>query len=463
MIKIKRTRFEILVSLFPILVILSFVCFLYNTVSADRTLFPSIDIKISSPHAAEQIPVGGITIFGTSTDNATRDCEVSVILNNIRPYNKAMATGPGGENDYSTWFFMYYSNDFGFIKDGQNQITAKLSCYFAPFSLTKYYSINVTGIDLGTPSKDYAVSIKEKDPTKVYGKLTISSGLNNTKSITKNLERDQDNSSALILPMPSLKANGISSVNSMKDNNSRVKVDTDKKIDSNKITYEGLLSSHSKLPLTVNSITNITNKLDGVDKTFSSASNNSTVAAIATQTQYHNNGKVNNSSSSATPSSSTTPSNNTYNLKIDNTTIPIKYQISGNGNKLNSFTAQKDNATLLASISSQTDGKLTVELPRSVMDSKKQGNKDDDYAVFEDGQDASADEVKNNDQVRTLAINFDKGSQEISIIGTQIVPEFGNITIVTIVLAIIIITIVVTSAKYNKGLSGFTQRRSDNE
>ena len=166
------------------------------------------------------------------------------------------------------------------------------------------------------------------------------------------------------------------------------------------------------------------------------------------------------SKTTTTPSSSTTSSNNTYNLKIDNkTTIPIKYQISGNGNKLNSFTAQKDNATLLASISSQTDGKLTVELPRSVMDSKKQGNKDDDYVVSVDGQDASADEVKNNDQVRTLAINFDKGSQEISIIGTQIVPEFGNITIVTIILAIVIITIVVTSAKYNKGLSSFMQRR----
>jgi hypothetical protein len=218
------------------------------------------------------------------------------------------------------------------------------------------------------------------------------------------------------------------------------------------------------LPLTVNGITNITNKLNGANNTFSLASNNSSVAKIATQTQYYNNGRVNNSFSSATPSSSTTSSNNTYNLKIDNkTTIPIKYQISGNGNKLDSFTAQKDNATLLASISSQTDGKLTVELPRSVMDSKKQGNKDDDYAVFDDGQDASADEIKNNNQVRTLAISFDKGSQEISIIGTQIVPEFGNITIVTIILAIVIITIVVTSAKYNKGLSSFMQRQSDNE
>ena len=31
-----------------------------------------------------------------------------------------------------------------------------------------------------------------------------------------------------------------------------------------------------------------------------------------------------------------------------------------------------------------------------------------------------ADEIKNNNQVRTLAINFDKGTQEIEIIGTQI-------------------------------------------
>jgi hypothetical protein len=163
--------------------------------------------------------------------------------------------------------------------------------------------------------------------------------------------------------------------------------------------------------------------------------------------------------STSAPSSSKSPSNSTYNLKVDSKkTIPIKYQIIGNGNKLNSITAQKDNTTLLASISSQSDGKLIIELPRNVIDSKKQGNKDTDYAVFQDGQDAAADEIKNNNQVRTLAINFDKGTQEIEISGTQLVPEFGNITIITMIFAVAIVALVITGSKYNKGLSTFMHK-----
>ena len=66
-----------------------------------------------------------------------------------------------------------------------------------------------------------------------------------------------------------------------------------------------------------------------------------------------------------------------------------------------------------------------------------------------------ADEIKNNNQVRTLAINFDKGTQEIEISGTQIVPEFGNIAIITMIFAMAIVALIVTGSKYNKGLSSF--------
>ena len=164
-------------------------------------------------------------------------------------------------------------------------------------------------------------------------------------------------------------------------------------------------------------------------------------------------------SNTSAPSSSTSPSNSTYNLKVDSKkTVPIKYQIIGNGNKLNSIIAQKDNTTLLASISSQSDGKLIIELPRTVIDSKKIGNKDTDYAVFQDGQDAAADEIKNNNQVRTLATNFDKGTQEIEISGTQMVPEFGNITIVTMIFALAILALAVTGSKYTKGPGTFIHK-----
>ncbi|MFL6362272.1 MAG: hypothetical protein ACJ709_02375, partial [Nitrososphaeraceae archaeon] len=59
-------------------------------------------IKITSPIKGQQVPVGkDLTVSGTSIDNATSNCQVSVIANKVRPYQPATATGTGGSNDYS--------------------------------------------------------------------------------------------------------------------------------------------------------------------------------------------------------------------------------------------------------------------------------------------------------------------------------------------------------------------------
>ncbi|HET6800630.1 MAG TPA: hypothetical protein VFH25_08710, partial [Nitrososphaeraceae archaeon] len=53
-------------------------------------------ITISSPEQGQQVPVGQLTISGTSTDNPTTDCQVSVDVNDVKPLQNATATGPGG-------------------------------------------------------------------------------------------------------------------------------------------------------------------------------------------------------------------------------------------------------------------------------------------------------------------------------------------------------------------------------
>src|SRR5215217_1452476 len=102
-------------------------------------------ITISSPEQGQQVPVGQLTISGTSTDNPTTDCQVSVDVNDIKPLQNATATGPGGVNDYSTWQFTY-TEDYQLIKEGVNELTSKLSCINNPANVTKYYSVNVTGV-----------------------------------------------------------------------------------------------------------------------------------------------------------------------------------------------------------------------------------------------------------------------------------------------------------------------------
>jgi hypothetical protein len=109
-------------------------------------------VKITSPTKGQQVTAGQyLAVSGTSTDNSTSDCKVSVIVNGIRPYQPAVANGTGGINDYSTWNFILNSS-YGSIKEGpNNKITSKLEC--TP-NLTKWYSVNVTGIATTTESTE---------------------------------------------------------------------------------------------------------------------------------------------------------------------------------------------------------------------------------------------------------------------------------------------------------------------
>ena len=85
------------------------------------------DVDITSPAPSQQVPVGELTISGISADNATTNCQVDVDWNNQKPYQKTLATGPGGVNDYSNWTFTY-TKDYHLITNGTNELTAKLSC-----------------------------------------------------------------------------------------------------------------------------------------------------------------------------------------------------------------------------------------------------------------------------------------------------------------------------------------------
>jgi hypothetical protein len=137
--------------------------------------------------------------------------------------------------------------------------------------------------------------------------------------------------------------------------------------------------------------------------------------------------------------------NNSINFKLGNKTYTIKYHIVGG--KLTGISAEKDNITLLLNISSTSDGRLSIELPRNIIDSKKQGNVDDNFAVFVDGQYEPADETRTTAQARTLMVGFDSGTSVIEITGTQLLPEFS--TVVVAIFAISIIGVILATTKYN--------------
>ena len=137
---------------------------------------------------------------------------------------------------------------------------------------------------------------------------------------------------------------------------------------------------------------------------------------------------------------------NTFDLTIDDQTYPLMYNITGG--EVSSITADRAQSTLLINIASREDGTLTIELPRNVIDSKAQGNTDEEYAVFVDDQPNDFEETTNNNEARVLEIGFDNGAEQIEIAGTQIIPEFGPIS--AIILAISIIGFIIAATKYNK-------------
>ena len=128
-------------------------------------------------------------------------------------------------------------------------------------------------------------------------------------------------------------------------------------------------------------------------------------------------------------------------ITIQDSTDLISYEIT-NGKVINSI-PDLDAVSLLLYIESTDDGSITLTIPRSVLDATI-NNEDDQFFVLVDGEEVDFEEISTSTE-RTLTINFLAGSEEIEIIGTFVVPEFG--TIAAMILAVAIISIVAISAK----------------
>lgn len=104
----------------------------------------------------------------------------------------------------------------------------------------------------------------------------------------------------------------------------------------------------------------------------------------------------------------------TASLSIGDDEFDIRYMI--NGGTVESIDADPDTMTLLVTINSTGDGILTIDLPRDAIDTD-----DGEFAVFIDEEFGSfvVDEVEVTDDVRTLAIEFEQGSEMIEIVGTS--------------------------------------------
>jgi hypothetical protein len=65
------------------------------------------------------------------------------------------------------------------------------------------------------------------------------------------------------------------------------------------------------------------------------------------------------------------------------------------------------------------NGKLAVELPRNVIDSKGQGNTDTKFNIKIDNKDVDYKEVGTNLNARILQVDFSKDDRMMEITGTE--------------------------------------------
>lgn len=106
-------------------------------------------VRITFPNNFDNISLTApLNISGISSDNEMTDCKVSIIVNNVKPYQEVVALGKKGMSDYSNWSFTLDSN-YTNLNQGTNKLTSKISCIGnsgSTLNSTKWYSVNVTGI-----------------------------------------------------------------------------------------------------------------------------------------------------------------------------------------------------------------------------------------------------------------------------------------------------------------------------
>ena len=139
-------------------------------------------------------------------------------------------------------------------------------------------------------------------------------------------------------------------------------------------------------------------------------------------------------------------STTTYNV-VDpstGTSYPVNYNITGGTVK--DMSLDTNATSIVISLQTTSDGNFTITLPRTVIDAKD-GPNDDQFFVLVDGADTDFQESKTSTD-RTLSIPIIDGTERVEIIGTQVVPEFGSISIAILVISIISIIAITYKNKF---------------
>jgi predicted secreted protein with PEFG-CTERM motif len=106
----------------------------------------------------------------------------------------------------------------------------------------------------------------------------------------------------------------------------------------------------------------------------------------------------------------------------------------------------KDNYSLIVDFNIDAAGNIVLSLPRDSFDAKTTEGSDDAFIVLitnisGDTFEVEYEEVQTNTEYRTIKIPFVEGDYKIQLIGTYVIPEFGTIAIMILLVSIISVII----------------------
>ncbi len=125
-------------------------------------------------------------------------------------------------------------------------------------------------------------------------------------------------------------------------------------------------------------------------------------------------------------------------------TFDVEYTIKGGTVK--NMVVDSEIFAVRVQIDATDEGTITLDLPREFIGAEKQDGKDDIFIIQIDGTDAAYEESVVNSDSRVITIDFEQDDSYIEIIGTYVVPEFGTIVMVILVVGIMV-TIAATRNK----------------
>ena len=130
------------------------------------------------------------------------------------------------------------------------------------------------------------------------------------------------------------------------------------------------------------------------------------------------------------------------------------------GGEVRDIILNQDNYSILTEINADSNGNLVLKLPRENIESKTNDGMDEIFIILisktgldsEDFVEVQFEEIETGPDFRTVRIQFEEDDRWIKIVGTYVIPEFG--TIVTMILLIAVTTTIVMykskfSIKYN--------------